>query len=207
MLTSHSVQLTGLTPGTTYYFRVTSVDPAANSATSPKPPAEPLSFIAPVPPCFDDVTTADFSGGTTGSSTYLTTLQDGEVILKPAAAAEFTVLPSTTEWASFDWGAGGTSTVSGGILSVNGARFNTQPSTTTYGPGSSLEFVATFGAATFQHIGFGGGSDDINSGGIFTGQSPWVMFSTNNTTNTLQARTFNPVPAPAAILLFLIVAI
>jgi hypothetical protein len=193
MLTSHSVQLTGLTPGTTYYFRVTSADAQSNSAMSPNPPAAPLSFMA-IQSCFDDVTSADFSQGTTSNFTYLAATQDGEVILKPAAASEFTVLPSTAEWSSFAWnGGGGTSTVSSGILTVSGARFNTEPISTAYGPGSTLEFVATFGAESFEHIGFGGGTDDMTSGGIFTGQSPWAMFSTNNTTNTLQARTFDPV--------------
>lgn len=43
-VTSHSIQIGGLTSGTTYYFRVTSVDAAGNSATSPAPPAAPASF-------------------------------------------------------------------------------------------------------------------------------------------------------------------
>ena len=42
-VTSHSVSLTGLAQGTTYFYRVTSVDAANNSATSPASPAT-LSF-------------------------------------------------------------------------------------------------------------------------------------------------------------------
>ena len=49
------------------------------------------------------------------------------------------------------WQTGGAATVSNGILSVDGASVSTD---TAYGPGRSLEFVATFGAASFQHVGF-----------------------------------------------------
>ncbi|MGE5570031.1 MAG: DUF4082 domain-containing protein [Rhodospirillales bacterium] len=44
LVTAHSLTLTGLAPGTTYYYRVTSVDAASNSATSPAAPNPPLSF-------------------------------------------------------------------------------------------------------------------------------------------------------------------
>ncbi len=49
-----------------------------------------------------------------------------------------------------------------------------------YGPGQSLEAVATFGASTNHHVGFG---VDL----AFTAR--WAIFSTKNTTNTLFART------------------
>ena len=187
-VTSHSVTLNGLTPGVTYYFRVASSDNSNNSATEPAPPST-LDFTTPVPVnyCFTDQTAADFNAGST-AGTYVSDLSGGEVILQPAAAAEFTILPPAAEWQSFAW-TGGTSTVTGGALTVDGARFNTQPEGTTFGPGSSLEFLATFGAGSFQHIGFGGGSDGTLLSGIFTGQNAWAMFSTGNTTNTLKART------------------
>jgi len=44
LVTAHNVVLNGLTPGTLYYFRVTSADAASNSATSPAPPNPPLTF-------------------------------------------------------------------------------------------------------------------------------------------------------------------
>ena len=47
-VTSHSVQLTGLTPGATYYYRVRSTDAAGNASTSPAPPAAPATFRVPV---------------------------------------------------------------------------------------------------------------------------------------------------------------
>lgn len=46
--TSPFVDLTGLTAGVTYFYRVTSVDAFTNSATSPAPPAAPSSFVAAV---------------------------------------------------------------------------------------------------------------------------------------------------------------
>ncbi|MEX0635739.1 MAG: choice-of-anchor D domain-containing protein, partial [Ferruginibacter sp.] len=47
LVTNHSIQLTGLTLGTTYYYRVTSVDALNNSETSPAVPASALSFSMP----------------------------------------------------------------------------------------------------------------------------------------------------------------
>jgi hypothetical protein len=45
LVTSHNVTLTGLTQGTTYFFRVTSVDASGNSATSPATAGAPASFL------------------------------------------------------------------------------------------------------------------------------------------------------------------
>ena len=44
MVTAHSLTVPGLTPGTQYLYRVVSADAAANSATSPAPPAAPSTF-------------------------------------------------------------------------------------------------------------------------------------------------------------------
>ena len=46
LVTSHSVVLADLTPGGTYYYRVTSADAGMNSATSPNPPTSPFSFTS-----------------------------------------------------------------------------------------------------------------------------------------------------------------
>lgn len=137
--------------------------------------------------CFTDNITADFSQGTF-TNTYISETIDGEVILEPSAGAEFNALPPTTEWASYPW-TGGTSTVSNGTLIVDGARYNSEPETTTFGPGRSLEFVATFGAQAFQHIGFGGGSNANGTGGIYNGDDPWAMFSTGSDGSQLYVRT------------------
>jgi hypothetical protein len=86
----------------------------------------------------------------------------------------------------------GSSSVSGGLLTVDGARFNTDPETLSAGPGSSVELVATFAAVPFQHVGFGGGTDAAGFGGIFNGEAPWAMFSTGSGSGTaLQARTYD----------------
>ena len=124
---------------------------------------------------------ADFSAGAPGADTYVSETANGEVMLRPAVGAEFAggpALPagwSGATWESQGGGAGGTAAVSGGSLHVNGAFASTD---TTFGPGSSLEGVATFGAATFQHVAL---SDNF--------ESVWAMFSTRGTTNQLFAST------------------
>jgi hypothetical protein len=49
LTTAHAITLHGLTPGATYYFRVTSVDAAWTPSISPAPPAAPLTFVATNP--------------------------------------------------------------------------------------------------------------------------------------------------------------
>ncbi len=122
------MELTGLTSETTYYFRVTSADASANIASDPVSPGT-YSFFTPIASmnCFTDQTVTDFELGTT-TDTYISIVDDGELILKPAATAEFTVLPPTSEWDSFQWVSGnGSSIVSGGSLIADGTRFNTEP--------------------------------------------------------------------------------
>jgi hypothetical protein len=48
--TAHSVQLTGLSGSTTYYFRVTSADVAGASTTAPESAAAPGMFTTAIPP-------------------------------------------------------------------------------------------------------------------------------------------------------------
>ena len=122
---------------------------------------------------------ADFSAGALDTNTYMAQTNDGEVILTPTLGAEFsgTALPS--DWFGTPWAAGGSATLSGGVLTVDGALVGTNAY---YGPGHSLEFVATFGANTSQHVGFG---TDLNA-------EPWAIFSTGYPGGTtLKARTNN----------------
>jgi len=57
MVTAQSITLTGLVSGTTYYYRVTSVDPSGNSSTSPVAANAPLSFVpTTAPPVISAVT-------------------------------------------------------------------------------------------------------------------------------------------------------
>jgi hypothetical protein len=124
-----------------------------------------------------DTTAADFSAGNPDANLYLAQAVDGEVILAPAVGDEFsgTALPSG--WFGTPWVAGGSATVGGGVLTVDGALVGTDAY---YSPGRSLEFVATFGAGTSQHAGFG---TDLNA-------EPWAIFSTGYPGGTtLKART------------------
>lgn len=194
LVTAHSITLSGLSVATTYYLRLSSADMFNNTATSPAAPAQPLIVTMPNSLCFNDQDSASFAAGTTGDSTYVSLMQDGELMLKPALSAEFGELPPASEWNSFPW-TGGTSTVSGGVLTVQGARFNAEAASGTVSAGSSLEFVATFNAEAGQHIGFGAGTDATGFNGIYNGEQPWAMFSTQSTTNTLFARTFDGTTA------------
>ncbi len=177
--TSHSVELDGLEANTTYYYRVTSADAASNSTTDPAAADPPRSFSTPAAG-LTDTTTADFAAGSPGADGYIAETADGEVTLKPAVGEEFSGLGLPSGWSSATWesqggGPGGSATVSGGSLHTDGAFAGTDA---TFGPGRSLEFAATFGAAPFQHVGF---SDNFNS--------VWAIFSTNNVTGQLFART------------------
>ena len=91
-----------------------------------------------------DTTSADFSAGTLDANTAVSQIADGEVILAPAVNVEFSGSSLPSGWSAANWAAGGTTTISGGLLTVDGARATTD---TAFGPGRTLEFVATFGAA------------------------------------------------------------
>ena len=166
---SHAVQLTGLTPGTTYYYRAVSSDSYGNVATSPTTPAAFTTTVPPPPPplSLTDTLVADFAAGTLDAGTYITESANGEVTLRPSAGAEFSGSALPAGWSSFIWNAGGSATVAAGTLSVDGARVNTDAM---FGPGQTLEFVATFGTERFRHVGFGITLDD----------GPWAMFSTGS---------------------------
>ena len=175
LVTSHSVTLTGLTPSTTHHYRVSSADTLGNATTSPSSPAPPSQFTTRQPEV-EDTTVADFSAGS-GTGTSVVQTGDGALVLGQAEVYDFGSgpLPATlTEGPA--WTAGSSATVTGGALHVDGTRVRTSA---TYGIGSSVEFVATFGSAPFQHLGFGTDFD----------VQPWAFFSTNNTNTTLYART------------------
>ncbi len=74
-VTDHGMSLTGLAAGTTYYYRVTSVDAAGNAATSPVTGSAPASFTVPVappadttPPAITNVAAAPTTDGTAAIS-------------------------------------------------------------------------------------------------------------------------------------------
>jgi hypothetical protein len=188
LVTSHSVELTGLAAGTLHHYRVTSADGVPNAASDPAPPGT-RTFTTAAPACLTDAVAADFAAGSV-SGTYLSETTDGEVILAPALGNEFSGVALPGDWISVPW-TGGTTTVTGGEALVDGARL-TPLSTSGYGIGRVLEFVATFGAANYQNAGLGAGDNSLGATGMFaTGAEPWAMFGTAATTTTLYTR-LNP---------------
>jgi len=107
----------------------------------------------------------DFSGGTPDANTEV--VPPGDLQLSPVfdVSSDFDGATLPAGWEGVPWATGGTATVAGGLLTVDGARSNT---TTFYGPGRSLDFAATFTADPFQHVGLGEAFED----------PPWAMFST-----------------------------
>ena len=75
LVSNHSIQLTGLTLGVTYYFRVTSVDGSNNSVTSPSVPAAPLRFSMPASITLQPVSVT----GCTGTSVALSSAASSDV--------------------------------------------------------------------------------------------------------------------------------
>jgi hypothetical protein len=163
-VTAHSITLTALTPNTTYYYRVSSTDEFNNTSILPATNDPPATFQTAA---FLDASTSDFAAGQLGTGTYLAQTTNGDIILAPTSGAEFsgTALPS--DWFSTAWGAGGNSTVGSGALTVNGARSGTNA---LFGPGRSVEFVATFTGDAFQHAGL---ATDLTN-------PPWLLFSTKS---------------------------
>ncbi|MBC7949238.1 MAG: DUF4082 domain-containing protein, partial [Chitinophagaceae bacterium] len=150
LVTSHSIMLTGLTPGATYYFRVSSADFAGNMVTSPASP-DVLSFSLPIAPCVNDQAAGDFSLGTPDANTTVAIEEDGAVILKPVLLEEFSGSNVPAGWTHEVFNTGGTSLVSGGSITVTGSHVYTDA---TVSPGSILDFVATFRLGSFQNVGF-----------------------------------------------------
>jgi hypothetical protein len=129
-----------------------------------------LKFVVSLPPAFPpssvtDTTAADFDAGTPGPGTHVARMTDGEVILTPSLAEEFSGSTLPAGWSSAPWAAGGASSVAGDQVTVNGALLG---SDTLVAPGRSLEFVATFSGEAFQNGGFG----------LSFNENLWAMFTT-----------------------------
>ncbi|MBI5670331.1 MAG: hypothetical protein HZC41_20250 [Chloroflexi bacterium] len=113
------------------------ITPSVTPTLDPSVTASPTPTNTPAPPpvtgCFIDDTVADFSLGTT-AGTFVT--NDGSVSLSPLLGERFDGSSLPDGWAAAPWVGGGTTTVSGGALTVNGTRAYT---TTGYGAGTTLE--------------------------------------------------------------------
>jgi hypothetical protein len=170
---AHDVRVAGLRADTRYYFRLTSTDRAGNAGTWPSdldPPAPggPAREFTTPKPMLRDTTRADFGAGT-ASGTYIAESGDGEVVLAPAAGAEFSGNTLPADWSSIVWSPGGSATVHDGVLIVDGARVAHEQMQAL--PDHSLEFVATFTGDPFQHSGYG-----QTLASVF---EPFALFSTS----------------------------
>jgi len=115
-----------------------------------------------------DDTADQFSQGTpSGTVVRSLTGGDGAVELARTLDEQFDGAALPVGWSSFPWSPGGAATVAGGSLVVDSARADSGVSA---GPGSSLEFRATFGNEAFRHVGFATEFD----------LQPWAMFSTGS---------------------------
>jgi hypothetical protein len=81
---------------------------------------------------------------------------------------EFNGTALSSLWQAASWQGGGNATEGGGMLSIDGFDVT---SNGTFGPGNSMEFVATFNADAFQNVGFA-------TGAAFN--TPWVTIGTGS---------------------------
>ncbi|HXI27390.1 MAG TPA: N,N-dimethylformamidase beta subunit family domain-containing protein, partial [Vicinamibacterales bacterium] len=180
-VTQHSTALTGLHSNTTYYYLITAVDHSGNATTIPAP-----TFTVPGP-TLRDTASADFQAGTSAGGTYVSQTADGELILAPTSATEFTGPDLSPGWTEVPWSPEGYSIIVDGVLLVDGARVAScvvdtngacLPETTdvtqsaVFTSPHTLEFTANFSGDRFQHAGLGA---------TFASTSePWAIFSTLN---------------------------
>ena len=111
-----------------------------------------------------DTSVAHFLAGS-GTGIYVGAVGDGEFLLQPFLGLEFSEPELPAGWTTTTWGSGGSASIVQGALIVDGAMTLTDE---IYGPGRSLEFVATFGSASSRHAGFA----------LTLNESLWAMFST-----------------------------
>ena len=110
------------------------------------------------------------------------------MVLTPTEGSEFSGVFPPTGWGSFQWDPSGTVAEQDGAVTVDGAIARTNAS---YPAGRSLEFVATFTAGNFQHVGFGNTDDNNDFGNQIFNSPPWAIFSTRNDGTQVWARVWN----------------
>jgi hypothetical protein len=106
----------------------------------------------------------DFAAGTVDAGAHVARVA-GDVVLAPGLAGDFTGPALPPGWSVTPWVTGGTGTLDGGMLALDGARVGSDA--LLLSP-RSIEFAAVFAARPDQHAGFGVDFVDV----------PWVMFST-----------------------------
>lgn len=171
--TSHSVTLSALASGTTYYYRVTSVDTAGNSTTSPATGSTPSTFVIPdtVPPVVTAVTAAGASA--TSATVTWTTDESATSVVKYGTTAS--ALSST---ATGTTGAGHSVTLSGllpntryyyRVVSADAAGNTTTSPTATSAAAQYVPVVAPVALSSVADFATGaGGYVADTSGGEIT---------------------------------------
>jgi hypothetical protein len=123
LVTAHALTVPGLTPGTQYFYRVTSADAAANSATSPVPPAT-STFTTTAFTVSGAITPAAMGGGTTvtltGGAAPATFTADtsGNYQFSSVLNGSYTVTPSMQRLRSSRQAAPDGATVSGASVAA-----------------------------------------------------------------------------------------
>ena len=112
-VTSHSVDLTGLAAGTTYFFRVRWTDAAGNTAVSP-PAIGSASELRDAASGADRYDGDRLRGRTARRGSYIGQTGDGEVLLTPTVGSEFSGSACPSGWFATPWQSGGSATVGGG---------------------------------------------------------------------------------------------
>src|SRR3954462_9754695 len=112
----HTTPLVGLRPNTTYYYLITATDHSRNTTTIPAP-----TFTVPGP-TLRDTSVSDFAAGASAGGTYVAQTADGELILAPTSATEFTGPSLSPGWIEVPWSPEGYSIIVDGVLLVDGAR-------------------------------------------------------------------------------------
>jgi hypothetical protein len=126
----------------------------------------PLCQDPAVPPSeLRDGAAADFAAGSTDAGAYVARSAAGEVILTPKVVGEFTGEELPEGWTVQPWVEGGTGTLEGGMLVLDGAMVSCEP--LLLSP-RSVEISAVFAARPDQIAGLG----------VDCVKEPWVMFST-----------------------------
>jgi hypothetical protein len=131
--------------------------------------------VPPDPVCLDDAGPAELAAGGTDAGARV---GEDAVVLASEIAEDFDADGLPAGWSAVAWGGGGSGAASGGQLVVDGARAGTDA---VFPAGRTLEFVATFPATPFQHVGFGVTYED----------TAWAIFSTGADGASLKARTFD----------------
>jgi hypothetical protein len=186
-VSEHSIDLTDLSPGTTYSFRVESTDPAGNTGQSAI-----ATFTTP-PGGLVDSRASDFAAGTPAGSYTGGTLDgpDGEVQLQPTVGAEFEGTGLPAGWTSSSWAVGGSVWSSLGSLSADGA---VAYPTTFYEGERTLEFTATFRPVNNQGVGFSNDFSDYPLAAFTSGNpgDPFGVYASSGASPVTGRDTFLP---------------